>query len=211
MANLCEKLISACIAADCDNAPFTGMGSKAFIANKSEIASLTYSQTNPNLVTSVTMKVLEEGQGSDPDVMAVLYTITQLGKTPFTGTQTEMTEGNTSNKFTETFAFTCPDNSPTSAMLLDNIANGKFVVFAPNEYTGSDGAAGWQVYGAKKGMTASSMTRDPYSDDTDGQWAVTLVSENVPNSAIFIQHMSTDATPVDDTESYLESLADCGA
>ena len=203
MANLCEKLISACIAADCDNAPFTGMGSKAFIANKSEIASLTYSQTNPNLVTEIEMKEISAG------VDAVLYTITQLGKTPFTGSQTEMVEGNTSNKFTETFAFTCPDNSPTSAMLLDNIANGRFVVFAPNEYTGSDNAGGWQVYGAKKGLTASAMTRDPYSDDTDGQWAVTLVSENVPNSAIFIQHMSSDSTPVDDTASYLESLADC--
>lgn len=204
MSNLCEKLISACIAADCDNAPYTGMGSKAFIANKSDIASLTYSQTNPNLVTEIEMKEISAG------VDAVLYTITQLGKTPFTGSQTEMVEGNTSNKFTETFAFVCPDNSPTSAMLLDNIANGRFVVFAPNEYTGSDNAGGWQVYGAKKGLTASAMTRDPYSDDTDGTWAVTLVSENVPNSAIFIQHMSSDSTPVDDTASYLESLADCG-
>lgn len=204
MANLCEKLIGACIAADCTNAPFTGMESKAFIANKSEIESVTYDQTNHNLITAITMKEISSG------VDAVLYSVTQLGKTPFTGTQTELVEGNTSNKFTETFAFTCPDNSPTAANLLDNIANGKFVVFAQNQYSGSDNAGSWQVYGLKKGLVCTAMTRDPYSEDTDGQWAVTLTSENVPNSAIFIQHMSSDSTPVDDTESYLESLADCG-
>lgn len=204
MANLCEKLIGACIAADCDNAPFTGMGSVAYIANKSEIASVTYDQSNPNLVTAITMKEISSG------VDAVLYKIQQLGKTPFTGTQTSLVEGNTSNKFTETFAFVCPDNSPTAANLLDNIANGKFVVIAQNEYTGSDNAGGWQIYGLKKGLTCSAMERDPYSDDNDGQWAVTLTSENTPNSAIFIQHMSSDTTPVDDTASYLEGLADCG-
>ena len=183
MANLCEKLIGACIAADCENAPFTGMGSVAYIANKSEIASVTYDQSNPNLVTAITMKEISSG------VDAVLYKIQQLGKTPFTGTQTSLVEGNTSNKFTETFAFVCPDNSPTAANLLDNIANGKFVVIAQNEYTGSDNAGGWQIYGLKKGLTCSGMERDPYSDDNDGQWAVTLTSENTPNSAIFIQHM----------------------
>lgn len=199
MANLCEKLINACIAADCDNAPFTGMDNKAWIFNKSEIASITYDSENPNLITDIAMKEISAG------VNAVGYTVSQLGKTPYTGTQTEMTEGNTSNKFTETFAFTCPDNSPAAAALLDNIANGKFVVVAKNEYSGADGKGKFQVYGAKKGLTASAMTRDPYSDDADGQWQVTLVSENVPNAALFIYKTNEETT-----ETYLDSLVDCG-
>lgn len=200
--------MDGCISADCKNMPFTGMGSVAYIANKSEIE-FTFATGNPNLVTGITMKVLEEGQNSDPDVVAVLYSIQQFGKTPFTGTQTSMVEGNTSNKFTETFSFVLPDNSPAAANMLDNIANGKFVVIAQNEYEGTDKKGTWQVYGLKKGLVATAMERDPYSDDTDGQWQVTLTSENVPTSAIFIQHMSSDATPVDDTASYLEGLVSC--
>lgn len=197
---LCEKLINACIAADCDNAPFSGMEATAYIFNKSEIASFTYDTQNPNLITAITMKE------NDQDVAYTGYKISQLGKTPFTGTTTSMVEGNSGNKFTENFAFTCPDNSPTSAMLLDNLANGKFVIVAQNQYTGSDGKGAFQVFGAKKGLVASSMERDAYSEDTDGTWAITLTSENTPNSALFLEHKT--GTEVDTAE-YIESLVSC--
>jgi len=204
MANICEKLLAGCIGADCDNPIFAGMEAKAWIFNKSEIASFTYSQTNPNLITAITMKTYDD---DGTDVSYVGYTISQLGKTPFTGTNTSLVEGNISNKFTETFNFVVPDNSPTAAMLLDNIANGKFVVIAQNQYDGSDNQGAFQVYGAKKGLVATAMERDAYSEDNDGGWAVTLTAENTPNSALFIEHKTgTDV----DTESYLDSLVDCG-
>lgn len=199
MANLCEKLLAGCIGADCDNPVFAGMESKAWIFNKSEIASFTYDQTNPNLITDITMKEISQG------VNAVGYTITQLGKTPFTGTNTALVEGNAANKFTETFNFIVPDNSPAASMLLDNIANGKFVVVAKNEYTGSDSKGAFQVYGAKKGLVATAMERDAYGEDADGGWTVTLTSENTPNSALFLY--KTDAAT---TESTLDALVDCG-
>lgn len=199
MANLCEKLLAGCIGADCDNPVFAGMESKAWIFNKSEIASFTYDSQNPNLITDITMKEISAG------VNAVGYTISQLGKTPFTGTNTALVEGNAANKFTETFNFIVPDNSPAASMLLDNIANGKFVVVAKNEYTGSDSKGAFQVYGAKKGLVATAMERDPYGEDADGGWAVTLTSENTPNSALFFY--KTDAAT---TESTLDGLVDCG-
>jgi hypothetical protein len=199
MANLCEKLLAGCIGADCDNPIFAGMESKAWIFNKSEIASFTYDSQNPNVITDIVMKEISQG------VNAVGYTISQLGKTPFTGTNTALVEGNAANKFTETFNFIVPDNSPAAAMLLDNIANGKFVVVAKNEYTGSDSKGAFQVYGAKKGLVATAMERDPYGEDADGGWAVTLTSENTPNSALFFY--KTDAAT---TESTLDSLVDCG-
>lgn len=199
MANLCEKLLAGCIGADCDNPVFAGMESKAWIFNKSEIASFTYDSQNPNLITDITMKEISSG------VNAVGYTITQLGKTPFTGTNTALVEGNASNRFTETFNFIVPDNSPAASMLLDNIANGKFVVVAKNEYTGSDSKGAFQVYGAKKGLVATAMERDAYGEDADGGWAVTLTSENTPNSALFFY--KTDAAT---TESTLDALVDCG-
>lgn len=199
MANLCEKLLAGCIGADCDNPIFAGMESKAWIFNKSEIASFTYDSQNPNVITDIVMKEISQG------VNAVGYTITQLGKTPFTGTNTALVEGNAANKFTETFNFIVPDNSPAAAMLLDNIANGKFVVVAKNEYTGSDSKGAFQVYGAKKGLVATAMERDAYGEDADGGWAVTLTSENTPNSALFFY--KTDAAT---TETTLDALVDCG-
>lgn len=203
MSNICEKLLSACIGADCDNPIFAGMESKAWIFNKSEIASFTYDQTNPNLITGITMKTYEDG---GDDVAYTGYTISQLGKTPFTGTNTTLVEGNISNKFTEVFNFVVPDNSPAAAMLLDNIANGKFVVVAQNQYDGSDKKGAFQVFGAKKGLVATAMERDAYSEDNDGGWAVTLTAENTPNSALFIEHKT--GTDVDTLE-YLDSLVDC--
>lgn len=200
MANLCEKLIAACVGADCDNPIFEGMGSKAYIFNKSEIDSFTYDGTLPNLITAITMKT------DSNDTAYTGYTITQLGKTPFTGTGTEMTEGNSGNKFTETFAFVVPDNSPTAAALLDNIANGKFVLIGQNEYDGSDHKGTWQVYGAKKGLTAATMTRTAYDDANDSAWVITLTAVNTPNSALFIEHTTGSAV---DTETYLDGLVSC--
>lgn len=197
--NLCEKLLAGCIGADCDNPIFSGMESKAWIWNKSEIASLTYDTQNPNIVTDITMKEVSAG------VNAVGYTITQLGKQPFSGTNTSMVEGNTSNKFNEVFSFVVPDNSPAAAMLLDNIANGKFVVVVKNEYTGSDNKGVYQIYGAKKGLVATAMERDAYGEDTDGGWAVTLTAENTPNSAMFVYK-----TDLQTTETFLDSITDCG-
>lgn len=200
MSNICQKVITSCVGADCNNTIFTGMEGKAWIMNKSEVDSFTFDASNPNLITAITMK---ENEG----VAYPIYTIDQLGKTPFTGTNTSMTEGNVQNAFTETFAFVVPDNSPTAAMLLDNVANGRFCVVVKNEYTGTDGKGKFQVLGAKKGLVCSAMERDAYSEDTNGGWAVTLTAEGTPNSALFIEH-TTNSTV--DTETYLDSLVDCG-
>ena len=134
---MCEKLIGSCIAADCQNPIFTGIDSRAYIFNKKDITFDIPTKADPNVYTTITMRsYIPEGE-TDP-VTAVGYTIDQLGKTPFTGTNTALVEGNAANKFTETLNFVVPDNSPAAAMLLDNIANGKFVVIVKNEYTGSD-------------------------------------------------------------------------
>ena len=202
MANLCEKLISSCIGADCNNPIFDGIEAKAWVFNKSEIASFTdddSTPSNPNLKTAIVMK---ENEG----VSYTGYTITQLGKTPYTGTNTTLAEGNVANTFTETLNFVVPDNSPTTAMLLDNVANGRFVVVVKNSYEGSDNKGQFQIYGARKGLVCTAMQRDAYSDENNGGWAVTLTAEKTPTSALFLEHKTEDTV---DTESYLDSLVSC--
>lgn len=199
---LCEKKIQGCIALDCENPIYAGMESGAFIFNKADVTNISYEQItvgtetkdNPNMITGITL-----GTG------AVGYRIEQFGKTPYTGSNTSMTEGNAMNKFTETFNFIVSDNSEkASRELLDNLANGTFIAVVRNQYKGSDGRSEFQVYGAKKGLKAASMDNDKYAEETDGGWAVSLASENVPTSAVFIEHKTGDDV---DTLSYLQNLA----
>lgn len=204
MANLCEKLLGACIGADCSNPIFSGLESGAYIGNKSEWT-FTYDENNKNIITTMTPKTYGEGSS---EYNAVLYSVQQLGKTPYTGTNTSLVEGNVSNKFTNNFNFVVPDNSPKAAEILDNLANGKFFAIIANEYDGSDGKGKFQIYGAKKGLVASAIDNDKYSEDTDGGWGVTLTETGTPNSAIFVEHKN--ASQEVDTAEYLESLVDCG-
>lgn len=206
MSNICSKVITSCIGADCNNPVFAGIEGIGYVFNKSEIASFTYDQTNPNVITEITMATYDDNGN---DVAYTGFQVSQLGKTPFTGTNTSMTEGNVQNLFTETVTFVVPDNSPAAAMLLDNIANGKFVFVLQNEYTGSDGRGSYQVYGGKKGLVCTAMERDAYSEDTNGGWSVTLTAERTPNSALFLEHTTTSGgETVVDTKSYLESITD---
>lgn len=203
--NLCEKLLAGCISVSCENPIFEGAEAGAYIFNKSQVASITYDQTNPNVITTITMATHEVG--SD-DVAYTGYTITQLGKTPYTGTNTALVEGDIMNTFTETVTFSVQDNSPAAAMLLDNMANGKFVVVMENQYDGSDNRGKFQAYGVKKGLVVTAMERQLYDDTQNGGWTVTMTAEKTPNSALFVEHKTgTDI----DTKSYLDGLVDCGA
>lgn len=207
MANLCEKLISSCISADCDNPIYTGMEQTAYIFNFKDIVDHLPDTTdenfngNPNLVTEFIMREISAG------VTATGYRILNLGKTPFTGTNTAFAAGNVSNKFNETVVLVVPDASATAAEQVDKLANGKFIIVLQNSYPGSDNTGRFQIYGLKRGLTASDISRDPYSADTDGAYMVTLTSENVPNSGMFLQH--TDIDNSDDTLAYLESITSC--
>ena len=197
MANKCEDFLNQCIGASCENPIFTGVENKAWIFNKKDIESFTWELDDDgqktNVITAITMAAGKTG-----------YTIDQIGKTPYTGTTTSMTEGNIANTFTENISFVVPDNSPLAGMILDSLANGKYVVIIENEYDGVDGRGKFQVYGAKKGLVASAIENDKYSEDTNGGWSVTLTATNTPNSSIFIEYTT-------DTKTYLNTLVSCPA
>lgn len=200
MANKCEDFLTQCIEASCENPIFTGVENKAWIFNKKDIASFTPDDDNPNIITTITM-VEDNGTARHG------YTIDQIGQTPYTGTTTSMVEGNIANTFTENISFVVPDNSPVAAMILNSIANGKYVVVIENEYDGSDHRGKFQVYGMKKGLKATAIENDKYSEDTNGGWSITLTAANTPTSSTFIEH-KTGATI--DTKAYLDGLVDCG-
>lgn len=212
MANLCEKTLKACITADCNNPIFSGIDGEAYIFNKKEIASFSFETDedqlgengNPNIITAINMETHTVGNSQ---VAYTGFRVQQFGKTPYTGTMSTLVEGNVMNKFNSEVHIVVPDNSPTAAKLIDDLKDGKFVVVLKNEYDGSDKRGSYQVYGAKKGLVATAVENDKYSEDTDGGWAVTLTEEGSPVSALFLEHKDTSGdTPVVDTKEYLASL-----
>lgn len=188
MSTLCQNLIQGCIAADCNDMIYAGMAPTGYIANFDDVASMTWA--DGNTVSGITMKTEEEGGQT---VSKCFYTVQQLGNEPFTGTKNEMVTGTYGNKFNKTVVIAVPDNSPAAGKLVDSFANGKFVFIGQNDYKKTDGSAKYEIYGSKKGLKASSITREAYGDN-EGMWIVTLVEENSPISSAFFYVTSESAT-----------------
>lgn len=201
MASLCERSIKSCISVNCENPIFEGIDSTAYIFNRKDIQKFEYDDDNPNIITEI---VMVEDMVQDVSTPRNGYKIEMTGKQPFAGSTTEMTETTISNRFTENVSFFVQDHDAVTAELIDNLANGRYVVVLHNEYKDT-----FQIFGAKKSLVATGMTRDPYGDN-NGAWEVTLTAENTPNSALFVYHEDTSgSTPVEDTKAYLESLVSC--
>ena len=190
MSNLCEKIISACIAADCDNPLYAGVKSTAYIFNKSQIASVTKSG---NTISGITMG--NDGAAQNP-VTYCAYTVQQLGNKPFDGSQTEMVEGTYGNRFNHTVQLAIVDNGPDICKnIVDSLANGSFCVILENEYVHTNGDNKYQCYGFDKGLKASSITREVWGDN-ESAYIVTLVEEGAPTSGKFFyvtDESTTDA------------------
>lgn len=189
--NLCEKIIQACIAADCANPLYAGVDSLAYIANYSDIASVTYDQTNPSIVTGITMKTDTVGSS---DVPRCFYTVQQLGNKPFEGSQTEFAEGVYGNRVTHTIQLAVTDNGPEiTEKVIDRLLNGKFVVILKNDYVHTNGDNKYSVYGLSKGLKCTGMTRELYGDN-ESAWVVTLTEENAAKTGLFFYTTSEQAT-----------------
>ncbi len=193
MSNLCEKTLKSCIAADCTNPLFAGVDSEALIANFSEIASYSYG-TNPSVISGITMKT-HEGSGTDPEPYC-FFTVQQLGNQPYSGSQTEFSEGTYGNRVNHTIQLAVVDNGPEiTENIIDNLLNGKFVVILKNDYVHTSGDNKYQIYGSHKGLKCTGLTRELYGDN-ESAYIITLQEQNAPKSGMFFfvtDEQTTDA------------------
>lgn len=179
---LCDFALAQEIGVSCDNPQKAGVRNKGYLMNYDDIDWDTLAQTD-NVVTKLAL------------LKSRAFPVVIPGKTPFTGTQVSMTAGTYLNKFTKTAAIVVLNSGPdVSKNIIDQLANGRFVFIFENKYAGTDGKNTFEIYGLEQGLTASEMTSDKYSEDTDGGWAVTLVEENAPSSGIFFFTESLAAT-----------------
>lgn len=178
MAKLCESLIAKAIDFDCDDLITRGLEADGIIINRSDIdfTSTIFDNTNPNIINELILKSGKQG-----------YEISQLGNTPFTGTQSTLEVGTYRNTWTHQIPIVVLSNTPEVAnKIIDGLANGTFVVILRNKFKGSTGDSEYQIYGYTQGLVASEGTNDKYSEDTDGGWIITLQETGARLSAMFL-------------------------
>ena len=169
---LCDFLLENDIQGfDCSNPMVKGAKADGLLINRADInmASVAYDASHPFLITALP---LASGKTA--------YNIKQSGKTPYTGTQQELTEGTYQNTFTNTFQFVILNQGSTTAEQIFNLMNGEFVAILQNN-NGS-----YQVYGMEAGLRASAMVRELYNDDTLAGWLVTMTEENALKGNLFV-------------------------
>lgn len=153
MANtLCDTLLSNDILVSCGHDGQIGFNRKAFLFNKEEII------PEAGEGDKVSFTLTDDSRG---------YIVEQIGKNPYEGTNTALVVGTYRNSFTHQVKLHIPDTSDV-ASVIDEISKGKFVAILDN------GVGGLRVYGWFNGLSATEVTNDPTSEDTDGGWVVTL-------------------------------------
>lgn len=182
MAEICDYALAQDISVSCEKPQKAGMMNKGYLVNFDDVDWATLAQTE-NIVSKL---ALLQGRA---------YEVVVPGKTPFTGTQTALVVGTYLNKFTKTVSIVVLNSGPdVSKNVIDQLANGRFIFIGENKYKGTDDKNTFEIFGLEQGLTASEMTNDKYSEDTEGGWAVTLTEENAPSSGIFFFSESVAAT-----------------
>lgn len=182
MAEACDFALAQDISVQCDKPQQAGLKNTGWLVNYDDIDFDTLEQTG-NIVTKLSL------------LQNRAYRVFVPGKTPFTGTQSALVVGTYANKFNKTASIVVLDSGPdVSENVIDQLANGRFVFIFENKYKGKDNKNTFEIYGLEQGLTATEMTNDKYSEDTDGGWAVTLVEEKAPKSGIFFFKESLTAT-----------------
>lgn len=185
-AESCDYQLAADLAASCTVKPVKGIKSYGFIMNYNDIdfEATSRDENNPNIVKSL---ILKTGKRA--------YKMYVPGRSPYTGTKKSLSAGTYRNRFNKDVSIVILDNGPEVAHnIIDQLANGTFVVVLENKFPGSDSKNTFEIYGLEAGLTATAMDDDKYSDDTEGGWLATLQEENAPTSGIYLYAESIAAT-----------------
>lgn len=183
-AELCDFKLAQDIGGSCANPQVPGMKNNGYIMNFDDIDWDALTKTD-NIVSALTL--LTGGKKA--------YKVVVPGSTPFTGTQTALATSTYRNKFNKTVSLVVLNSGPDVAKnIIDPLANGRYVVILENKFQGTDKKNTFEIFGLETGLTATEITNEKYSEETDGGWAVTLQEANAPSSGIFYYNTSIAAS-----------------
>lgn len=139
------------------------------------------------------------------------YHITQPANNPFEGTKTEASKGKYVTTFNHTLQFVILNHGNYTAAIIDELANGEFVVMLEPNQSNNEPATqtspivavngAWEVYGLDNGLKLETAVRELYNDDTLAGWLVTMTETGAPNAATFVKKDVIASYPVEDPTS----------
>lgn len=182
----CDYRLAAGLKANCANKTTKGLRNRGYIINYDDIdlEATTRSASNPNIYEAVVLKTGKKA-----------YPMYVPGSAPFTGTKKSLVKGTYRSTFTKTVVAVILDNGPGVAKdVIDQLANGTFVVILENKFGGADGKNTFEIYGIENGLYATALDDDKYSEDTEGGWTATLEETGAPSSGLFLFNESLAAT-----------------
>lgn len=189
----CDFNLAADIAANCANMSVKGQGNRGWIMNFDDVdrETSTVDSSNPSLLSSLVLNANKKA-----------YNVYVPGSTPFTGTNKALVKGTYVNTWTKQVHLVILNEGPDVCNdIIDKLANGRFVMVLENKTSGAGGKATYEVYGYEAGLTASEMSNDKYSEETNGGYAATLEETGANKSGMFLYGTSLSAT-----RTMLESL-----
>ena len=139
--------------------------------------------------------IVKNGSDVNFDTVGTAFMVRDRRRNPFKGTNIDYVEGeHGSVTFKETVVFPALTNSVENATIANALANcGRFVLILKNYDYQADGQGKYQVFGIDGGLKLEGEPFDPYAD---AAWNITLTSERVAQSAVYLwdtDEATTDA------------------
>lgn len=196
MAN-CDTQIAQSIERNCEDPYVKGIERIGYAVNRSDIEFGSLEFRSGNELSTLPLKSGAKG-----------YSIYQAGAQPFNGSNTSLEDSTVAFTATHSLSIVILDDSPeVSRNFIDPLMNGgELVVILEKKYkklqdADNPGGSAFKVFGLHQGCKLSEGSVDPYSDDTNGGWSITLTETGAPKSAMFLNAGSYEAT-----KALLESL-----
>ena len=149
---------------DCSNPISSGVVATFYLANKSDIASITYDGSNPMLATDITMVATKK-----------FYVFE--GQLQSTEPKFAMIKGKYVNQFEHSLGYLVFNLSPTVKEEILNMKDGNFVAIVENNYTGTSGNAKFEIYGGQSGLKAEVIERNPNDAENLGAYKLELKTQ----------------------------------
>lgn len=156
--------ITAGIALNCEDPLTSGVVATFYIANKDDIASITYDPTNPMLADNITM-------------VATKTFFTFEGQLQSTEPKFAMIKGKYVNQFEHSVGALIFKIDPATKKEILNMKDGNFVCIVQNNYTGTTGNCKYEIYGAGSGLKAEVLERNPNDTENLGAFKIELKTQ----------------------------------
>lgn len=180
--------ITAGVTLNCADPLTSGVVATFYIANKDDIASMTYDIANPMIVDTITMK-------------ATKTFFTFEGQLQSTEPKFAMIKGKYINQFEHSVSALIFKIDPATKEQILNMKDGNFVCIVENNYVGSTGNCKYEIYGAGSGLKAEVLERNPNDTENLGAFKIELKTqeyarEGKPPVTFFDTDLATTDTAV---------------